>query len=304
MKIGARTIDVSNRDKVLFPDAGLSKGDLVDYYARIADVMAPHVLGRPLTLYRFPDGADADGFYQKDTPDYFPAWIDRVRLGKEESLDYCVAREPAALVYLASQVCVPHIWLSQADRPDHPDRLVFDLDPGPDMTFDIVRSTARSMSELLLDLGLVAYLMTTGSRGLHVVVPLDRSADYAAVRDFARAVAEVVASGAPDHLTTEHRKNKRGGRLFIDTYRNAYGQTTVAPYVVRANSNAAVATPIEWDALDDAKLRSDRYGIKNIFRRLGQKQDPWRDINRQAASLRAPRQRLDKLQRRHARRRA
>ncbi|HET7586934.1 MAG TPA: non-homologous end-joining DNA ligase [Gammaproteobacteria bacterium] len=304
MKIGNRKIEVSHRDKLLFPEAGLTKGDLIDYYARIADVMAPHILGRPLTLYRFPDGADAEGFYQKNAPDYFPGWIERVHLGKEEKLDYCVCREPAALVYLASQVCVPHIWLSQADRPDRPDRLVFDLDPGPDTTFDVVRATARSMFELLLDIGLVAYLMTTGSRGLHVVVPLDRTADYAAAREFARGVADVVASTAPEQVTTEHRKNKRGGRLFIDTYRNAYGQTTVAPYAVRANSGAAVATPIEWDALDDAKLRADRYGVKNIFRRLGQKQDPWRDINRNAANLRAPGQRLDKLQRRHARRRA
>lgn len=304
MRIGGHDIDISHREKTLFPEAGLSKGDLVDYYVRIADIMLPHIEGRPLTLYRFPEGAEAEGFYQKNASDYFPDWIERARLGKEEIVDYCVCRNAATLIYLANQVCVPHIWLSRVDRPNHPDRLVFDLDPGPETTFDIVRAAARWTWELLVDVGLVGYLMTTGSRGLHIVVPLDGSADFAVVRDFARAVAEMIASRSPDQLTTEQRKQKRGGRLFIDTYRNAYGQTTVAPYAARARSDAPIATPIEWDALDDAKLRSDRYGIKNIFRRLGQKQDPWQDIDRHAANLKVPRQRLDRLQRRDARRRA
>ncbi|HET8551159.1 MAG TPA: non-homologous end-joining DNA ligase [Gammaproteobacteria bacterium] len=304
MKVGGHSFEISHRDKLLFPDAGLTKGDLVDYYARIADVMLPHVAGRPLTLYRFPEGVGESGFFQKNASDYFPGWIERVRLGKEDVANYCVCRSPADLIYLASQVSTFHIWLSRVDRPDHPDRLIFDLDPGPDTTFDIVRTAAKMLSELLLDLGLVGFLMTTGSRGLHVVAPLDRRADFAAARGFAHGVAELLAARAPEHLTTEQRKSKRGGRLFIDTYRNAYGQTAIAPYAVRAKPGAPIATPLEWDALDDAKLRSDRYGIKNIFRRLGQKQDPWQDIDHHAANLKVPRQRLDRLQRRDARRRA
>jgi bifunctional non-homologous end joining protein LigD len=298
MKVNGHNIDVSHRDKVLFPDAQLTKGDLVDYYARVAETMVPHLDGRALTLYRFPEGTTSEGFFQKNAPDYFPDWIERARLGKDEKANYCVCRGPATLIYLANQVCVPHVWLSRVDRPEHPDRLVFDLDPQPETRFDTVRSAARRMSETLLDLGLVAYLMTTGSRGFHVVVPLERSETFDTVREFARAVADTVVAQAPDHFTTEQRKNKRAGKLFIDTYRNAEGQTAIAPYAVRAKAGAPIATPVEWDALDDAKLRADRYSIKNIFRRLGQKPDPWHDIDRHAVGLGPARQRLARLQRR------
>lgn len=305
MKIDGRQIEISNREKLLFPDAGLTKGDLVEYYRRIADVMVPHLAERPLTLYRFPEGVNAPGFYQKNVSEYFPDWIPRVRLGRGgNETEYCICNDAATLVYLAGQVFTPHIWLSRVDKPEYPDRLIFDLDPPDDNQFDLVRSTAQTLGGLLLDIGIVSFPMTTGSRGLHIVVPLDRRADFTAVRRFAGDVAAIVASQAPDRLTTEIRKDKRGGRLFLDSNRNGYAQTGVAPYAVRAKPGAPIATPLEWDEIDDAKLRSNRYHIKNIFRRLGQKPDPWEQINRHPVNLEAHRQRLDRLQKRLVRRRA
>lgn len=305
MKIEGYDISLSNQDKIMFPEAGLTKGDLIGYYRRIGKTMLPHIKDRPLTLHRFPGGIDAEGFYQQNASDYFPDWIPRARLGKGDIVtEHCLCQNVATLVYLANQNCItPHSWLSRVDRPDNPDRLIFDLDPGG-TDFDLVRKTALALSEVLIDIGLASYVMTTGSRGLHVVVPLDRSMAFDGVRTFARDLAEFVAARAPDELTTEHRKNKRGGRLFLDTTRNAYGQTAVVPYAVRAKPGAPVATPLEWDEIEDSKLAADRYRIKNIFRRLGQKQDPWRTIQRHVVDLRSHRLRLDRLQRRAARRRA
>ncbi len=286
MNIDGHAIEISNPDKVLFPQAGYTKSDLVGYYRDVADVMLPHLEDRPLTLHRFPDGIASDGFYQQNASDYFPQWIARVTLPKENGkVVHCMCNDAATLVYLAGQACItPHVWLARADQPHHPDRMIFDLDPGSD-DFDTVRVAARTMRQVLEDIGLETFVMTTGSRGLHVVTPLDASADFDAVREFARHVAEVAAARAPGELTTEQRKNQRGGRLYLDIMRNAYGQTAVAPYAVRARPGAPVATPLDWDELGDGKLRADRYNIGNIMRRLGQKQDPWRTIASHAAAL-------------------
>ncbi|MGH8162221.1 MAG: non-homologous end-joining DNA ligase [Gammaproteobacteria bacterium] len=280
----------------MFPDAGITKGDLIDYYLKVADMMMPHIKNRALTLHRFPDGIGADGFYQQNASDYFPDWIPRATLGKgKDKTEHAVCNDTATLVYLANQaVITPHVWLSRTDQPDHPDRMIFDLDPADD-DFDTVRSAARALHEALDTLDLACFLMTTGSRGLHVVVPLDRGSDFDAVRDFARRLADRVTERAPDEFTTEQRKNKRAGRLFLDTTRNAYGQTAVAPYAVRAKPGAPVAAPLEWKELNDAKLTSRRYHLGNIARGLRQREDPWRSIGRHAVKLEAHRKRLEKL---------
>lgn len=296
MKLGGHEIEISHPDKLLFPDAGITKGDLADYYRRIAKTMLPHIEDRPLTLHRFPDGIGAKGFYQQNVSDYFPDWIARVRLPKEDGeVEHCLCNDAATLVYLAGQACISlHAWLARAEHPRRPDRMIFDLDP-PGEDFELVRFAARTIRETLADVGLAGFVMTTGSRGLHVTVPLDASADFEASRSFARRIAGLAAARAPDRLTTEQRKNKRGGRLYLDTMRNAYGQTGVAPYAVRAKPGAPVATPLEWSELD-GKLRADKYRIGNVFRRLARKKDPWRGIGRHAASLGAHEARLTTLQ--------
>lgn len=295
VQIGGQTIELSNLEKIFFPDEGLTKGDLVDYYRRMAETMLPHLASRPLSMQRFPDGIEGEGFYQKEAPDYFPDWIERVEIEVEEHGEVqpqVVCQGAATLVYLAQQACItPHIWLSRVDKLRQPDKLIFDLDPAGD-DFEPVRRAAQDLRAILEDIDLAPFVMTTGSRGLHVVVPLERSADFDEVREFARGIAGVLAGRKPDEYTTEVRKDKRQGRLFLDYLRNSYAQTSVAPYAVRAKPGAPVAVPIGWDELGDSSLHSRSYTMKNIFRRMGQKDDPWVDMTGQAKSIRTAQGRL------------
>lgn len=298
IKVGSRTIEVANLDEVIFPDEGITQGDLIDIYRRLADTILPHLEGRPLTMQRFPDGIDGEGFYQKEAPDYFPDWIGRVSIevkeeGKEQPQVICDSE--ATLVYLVDQGLVtPHVWLSRTEKLHYPDKLLFDLDP-PDSDFEPVRLAAEALHDLLDDLGLVPYVMTTGSRGAHVAVPLDRSTDFDTVRGFAKNVAGVLAKRYPEWLTVEVRKDERGDRLFLDYLRNSYGQNSVAPYGVRAKPGAPVATPLDWEELSDPDLHSQSFTVENIFRRLGQKEDPWKGWMRHARSLSEPRSRLEDM---------
>jgi bifunctional non-homologous end joining protein LigD len=297
IRMGRISIESDNRDKVFYPDAGITKGEVVDYYRYVAPTMLPYLTDRAVSMRRFPDGIDGDGFYQKEAPDYFPDWITTETLDNRQggSTTYVVADRGATLVYLADQGTItPHVWLSRIDRPDHPDRMIFDLDP-PDGGFELVRTAARALRDALGSLDVPCFAMTTGSRGLHVVVPLDRTADFDEVREYASRVAELAALRHPDELTTEQRKDKRRGRLFLDILRNAYGQTAVPPYALRARPGAPVAAPIEWGELGSSRLRPDRYTIKTIFRRLGQKDDPWEGMGRHGVSIATSRDALREL---------
>ncbi|MEJ2603838.1 MAG: non-homologous end-joining DNA ligase [Gammaproteobacteria bacterium] len=287
LKFGSLVVETSSEDKVLYPDDGITKGDVIDYYRKVAEHALPYGAERFLTLQRFPDGLGEDGFYQQARSDYFPDYVEGTRserVGGGE-VEHIWIRNAAGLVYLANQGTITfHRWLSRCDRLHHPDRLVIDLDP-PDHDFGPVRDGARIAADFLRDLGLTPYVMTTGSRGLHVVVPLDRSADFDTVRKFARRVADALAERHPDELTAEQRKNKRKGRLYIDVMRNAYGQTGVMPYSLRAKPGAPVATPLGWDELASGDLDAQTYHIGNLFRRLGQVDDPWADMKRHAAGI-------------------
>lgn len=286
--LDGHSFELSNLDKTYFPKDGLHKKHLVNYYRRIAEVMLPYMQHRPLSMQRFPDGIDGEGFYQKEVPDYFPEWIERAMIPVEsegESQPQVVCNDAATLVYMANQGCItPHVWLSTTSKLQHPDRLIFDLDP-PGDGFDLVQAAARSLRAALEDFGLTPFVMTTGSRGLHVVAPLDGSTDFDTVRHFARTLAERLAEQEPDHFTTETRKAKREGRLFLDYLRNAYGQTAVVPYAVRPLTGAPVATPLEWEELDQPDLGAQSYTLANIFRRLGQKDDPWQAMSQHRRSL-------------------
>jgi bifunctional non-homologous end joining protein LigD len=296
IEIDGHAISLSNTDKILFPKAKVSKGDLIDYYRQIAPTMLPHITGRPLSLQRYPDGIDAGGFMQKNASDYFPDWIRRARLAKENGeVDYVVAEDAATLVYLANQACITlHAGLSRIDRIDHPDMMVLDLDPSDD-DFAKVKRAAKDARGLLQEMGLTSFVQTTGSRGLHVWVPLDRAATFDQVREAASDLADALAARAPKERTTEQRKAKRGHRVFLDVARNAYGQTVVAPYSVRARPEASVATPLDWEEVDSPGLKPRRYTVHNVFRRLGQKGDPWARMRESAQSLGAAREKLAAL---------
>ena len=297
-------LNVSHPDRVVFPDArgpggvpqeALTKGDVVEYHRRVAPVMVRHLRGRPLMLERYPEGIGGFRVIQKEVPDHFPEWVHRVEVPKEGgTVTHAVVNDEDALVYLANQGCLTfHTWLSTAERIYHPDQLIFDLDPPSAGAFDVVRDTARRLRALLEEaLELVPFVKTTGSRGLHVVVPLDRSATFDEVRAFARDVAEVLVAGDPGRLTTEVRKAKRGGRLFVDVLRNGYAQTAVVPYSLRARPGAPVATPLDWDEVN-SRLDPARYNLKNLFRRLGRKADPWKDMAAHSRPLEPGRRRLE-----------
>lgn len=295
VRIGQKEVKITRPEKILFPEDGITKGELIEYYHRIASRILPHLRGRPLALERYPDGIDQPGFFQKSAAQYYPGWIRTVTVKKVGgTVKHVVCDDAATLVYLANQACVtPHIWLSRIDRLDYPDQMVFDLDPSGE-SFEPVKETARSFKALLDQLGLPAYLKTTGSRGLHVVVPLKRSEDFDSVRGFARELARVVVDQNPKQRTLEQLKSQRRGRVFLDINRNAYAQMVAPAYAVRARRGAPVSVPLEWDELDRRSLRPDEFTIRNLFARLEKAGDPWRDFWRRGVSLNRARQRLDR----------
>jgi bifunctional non-homologous end joining protein LigD len=256
--------------------------------------MLPHLRGRPLMLERHPDGIDGPKFMQKNTPEHYPDWITRVELPKEDgTVRHTVCDDTATLLHLADQACLTlHRWLSRTDRIDHPDRMVFDLDP-PGDDFEPVREAARLLGELLDELNLPSALMTTGSRGLHVIVALNGRHDFDDVRHFTRDVAETLAAAHPEKLTTAARKKDRGDRLYLDVQRNAYAQTAVAPFTVRARPGAPVATPIAWDQLDDPTVHARRWTVADALDQA--RTDPWSGVPRTGRALGPARRRLGKL---------
>lgn len=297
-RYGRRTIETSNEDKVLFPGAGITKGELVAYYARIADRMLPHLRDRPLVLQRFPAGIRKPGFYQKQVGAHFPEWVDTTCvdvLGTGGTQELVVCDDMATLAYLADQASVTlHPWLARRDDLDRPDLLIVDLDP-PRGRFEVARTAALRVRDLLGELGLPSYPKLTGSKGVHVVVPLDRSATFHDVRAFARSAMALLASRHSTELTTEQRKNKRRGRLYLDTGRNAYAQTAVAPWSVRPLPGAPVAVPLAWSDLERGRIGPRDFTVRNVFRRIAGRRDPWVDLRRRARSLGRARERLERL---------
>jgi bifunctional non-homologous end joining protein LigD len=299
IRVGRRTIEVTSPGKVLFPEDGITKAEVVDYYRRIARWILPHLRDRPVTMERFPDGIDGERIVQKAASDYFPDWIPRVKLPKRGggSLEQPLCTDAATLAYLANLASItPHVWLSRIDRPDHPDQMIFDLDP-PGEEFDDARVAALRLRSLLDELALPSFVKTTGSKGIHVTVPLDRSAGFDEARRFARDVAAVLAARHADRLTVEQRKDKRDGRLYVDVMRNAYAQTAAPAYAMRPRRGATVATPLAWEEVEDAGLHPGRFTFRTIFDRLDRHGDPWAGLRRRGRSLSAARARLDRLTR-------
>ncbi len=291
-------VEISKPEKELIPASGpaaaVTKLDLASYYAGVAPAMVPFLRGRPVNMQRFPDGIDGSSFFEKKLPGHFPEFVDTVEVSTVGGDQHqVVADDERSLVYLANQACItPHTWLSTSDDLDHPDQLVFDLDPSVPGLAPVRRAT-RLVGDLLDDLGLTTYLKTTGSRGYHVLVPLRRKWTFDEVRAFARATAEVLVEREPDLLTLEARKDRRGDRVLIDVQRNGYGQTAVPPYAVRARPRAPVSAPIGWEEL--SRVKPDQYTIRSIGRRLRRSGDPWKGLRRRAQGLDKAGERLRKL---------
>lgn len=288
IQVGRREVGVSHPEKVLFPQIGLTKLDLARHYERVAEAMLPYVRDRPLALQAFPNGIDEHGFFMKAVPGYFPAWVERVTVPKRGgTVTHPLANDAATLVYLAGQnVVTLHTWLSRADEPQQPDRLIVDFDPSKTSGgFADVRAAARDAGERLRDIGLATYAMVTGSRGIHVVCPLRRGPSFSDVHGFVRALAERMVEDRPGKLTLEWHKAERGDRIYVDVNRIAYAQHAVAPYAVRARGKAPVAMPIHWEELNDRRLKPDRWTVENAGARLDSEGDPWKGMMRRARKL-------------------
>jgi bifunctional non-homologous end joining protein LigD len=293
-------VRVTHPEKVLFPGDGITKGELVEYYRMVAPRMLPLISGRPVTMQRFPDGIGRGGFLQKQIGRHFPDWIERVTAPNRrtrqatvrEEVTYAVCRDPDDLAYLANQGCLtPHVWLSRAPDIHHPDQMVFDLDPASE-DLEVLRAAAAALRGLLDELGLASFLKSSGSRGLHVVVPLVPAADTDTVKVLSIAVAEALAARHPDDFTTEGRIANRDGRLYLDIGRNGYAQTMAAPYAVRALPGAPVSTPLDWSELDD--FTPGRHRLRNIADRLAAP-DPWAGLEAAATRLDQAAARLSEL---------
>jgi bifunctional non-homologous end joining protein LigD len=298
---GDITVPVPHAGKVLFPADGITKEDLARYYAAAAGRMLPWLRDRPVTMMRYPDGLAGPRIVQKNVPAYFPGWIRRVSVPKEGGVvEQAVCGQPADLVYLASQACIEvHAFTSRADKLDAPDQVVFDFDPPDGEHFSRLRQAALWAHDLLDDeLGLTSYVRTTGGRGLHVHVALNRRAGFGPVRDFAHRVGALLASRHPDVLTIEQRKDNRGTRIYVDIMRNAYAQLVVAMYGVRARPGAPVATPLSWPEVADARLEPGQFTISTVLPRLATAEDPWDGFTRARHGLGRAAERLSRLERR------
>lgn len=277
-----RTIDdvevrVTSPDKQLWPEAGITKLDLVDMVTRLAEHQLPHVAVRPATLVRCPDGVAGECWFQKNAGRGVPDWVRTEQLaGWQEGGPHHVVVEGAATVAAMAQLGVVelHVGPCPVGDLDHPLEVVFDLDP-PERQDSRVRAATRRVRSLLEDeLGLRTTVKASGSKGFHVHVPLDGSADVETARGFSRDVAELLAERHPDSLTAQQRKAKRQGRIFVDWLRNHPTQTSVAPYSPRRLPGAPIAAPLDWDELTDG-VAPDQHTASSIFRRLGQRDDPW-----------------------------
>jgi bifunctional non-homologous end joining protein LigD len=270
-------VRLSNPERIIYPDQGVTKRALAEFYERIADFAVPHLAGRPLSLFRCPQGRHKECFFQKHFADGSPEHTRIVPIReKKEERDYLVVDDLAGVISLVQLgVLEFHPWASREDRLEQPDRMVFDLDPDPGISWEKVIEGAFAVRDLLGELGLRSFLKTTGGKGLHVVVPLVRRSSWEEVKAFSRAVAERLVEESPRKYVATMSKSKRQGRIFIDHFRNSRGATSVAAYSTRARPGATVSTPLRWEELSPA-IRPDHYTIENLPRRLARiGSDPW-----------------------------
>ena len=280
----------------MFPDDGITKGDLAAYYQALAPVILPHLKGRPLTMERYPAGIGAKGFWQKDVSKGFPAWLERVGIPhKDGVVNYPVVTDLPSLMWVTNQNTITHhVWISRVPDLNYPDLCVFDLDPSKD-DVKSVRAAAVGLRDLLEKLGLPSWVKTTGGKGFHIVVPIDGKTSVGDVVRFANAVGTFFVSLAPDQLTQEFSKVDRRGRIYMDTGRNGYSATFAAAYTVRAKPGATVSAPCTWEEVERGKVSPDSFTLRNMPARIAKLGDLWQDLHKRGRSLKQPMEKLRKL---------
>jgi bifunctional non-homologous end joining protein LigD len=279
---------ITHPDKVLFPDDGITKGEIASYYEAIAPIMVPHIRARPVTMERYPAGIAKPGFIQKDVSKGFPPWLKRVEVPKKGGVvHHPLVCDAPSLLWVANQNCItPHVWTSRAPNLYQPDICVFDLDPSEDEP-DVLRSAALALRDLLNELGLPSWVKTSGSKGFHIAVPLDGKTETGKVAGFAHAVGSVLVARDPRHLTQEFSKADRGRRILVDTGRNGYSATFAAVYAVRAKTGAPVSAPCTWEELERGDAGPRTYTMRTMAGRIAAVGDLWADMRRHRRSLRS-----------------
>ena len=277
---------ITHPDKVLFPEDGITKQELAAYYEAIAPAMLPHVRGRPITMERYPSGIGRKGFIQKDVSKGYPTWLERVEVPKKGgTVHHPLAGDVRSLVWLANQNCItPHVWTSRAQDLYHPDICVFDLDPAADDP-GAVRAAALALHSLLMEIGLQSWVKTSGSKGFHIVVPLDGKAEFADVAAFAHVVGAWLVERDPAHLTQEFSKADRGGRILVDTRRNGYSATFAAVYAVRPTPGAPVSAPCTWAEIEREEVAPRTFTLRMMADRVAQVGDLWAGLRTRRYSI-------------------
>src|SRR5207253_7743685 len=274
---GSRVLKLSNLEKPFWPDEGITKGDLLDYYRRVAPVLVPHLRDRPFTLRRYPDGAYGKAFFQKDAPSHMPEWISRFRAQvstrdkarTKKWIEFPVVNDELALLWVVNMGCIDmNTWYSRIDKPERPDFVLFDLDPTPEVPWAQTVEVAVILKQLLDQLGLDSFPKTSGGKGFHVLVPLDRRSTYEDTRSFAEVVAGAIARAHPKLATTQWSKARRRGVL-IDANQNGEGKTIASAYSVRPRPGAPVSTPLEWEEVD-RDLDPARFTMTAVIDRVGE----------------------------------
>jgi bifunctional non-homologous end joining protein LigD len=286
---------ITHPDKVLFPDDGITKGELAAYYETIAPAMLPHIRGRPITMERFHRGIGEKGFFQKDVSKGFPAWLERVEVPKKGgTVHHPIVTDTRSLVWLANQNSItPHVWTARVPDLLHPDLCVFDLDPSQEEP-EVLSAAALALRDLLSELRLESWVKTSGSKGFHIAAPLDRSADYGEVASFANAAGALLVRRDPARLTQEFSKADRGGRILVDTGRNAYHATFAAAYSVRAKPGAPVSAPCTWDEVRNG-AGPQSFSLRGMADRVSVTGDLWLEMLTRGQALAPAMERLRRL---------
>lgn len=274
-------VQFTHVEKVMFPEAGVTKGEVIEFYIKIARWLLPHLRDRPVTLERLPDGVGEGKprFWQKNTPPYYPKWIPRIDIPTEagKSVQYVLVNDVETLAYLVNQGTITfHPYLSRVQNLDRPDFVLFDLDPGGAKFADVV-TIANTLQTILKADGVKSFPKTSGKSGLHVMVPWKDQGGFDAARAWAVDVAKRLVGKLPDLATTERFKSEREGRVYVDVIQNGWGKHAVPPYVLRATPGATVSTPLEWKEVTP-KLDPRQFNVRTIFKRLGRRSDPLKPL--------------------------
>jgi bifunctional non-homologous end joining protein LigD len=286
-------VKISHPEKLIFPADGITKGELAAYYAAIAPLMLPHLRQRPVTMERFPAGIDHGGFLQKDVSKGFPEWLQRVETPKKGGVvNYPLVDDERSLQWMANQNCVTvHVWTSRVPKLYEPDVLVVDLDPSVDDQA-VLRQAALAVRDLLDELNLRNWVKTSGSKGFHIVVPLDAKAGFDEVGTFAQQLAAELVRRHPDQLTLEFYKADRGGKILVDVGRNGPSATFATAYTVRPKPGAPVSAPCTWAEIEKGSVAPQSFNVRNMAERVEAVGELWSDLLEAPQSLRAPMKKL------------